>query len=559
MRKLILLMGCLMAVIGAWAGKALHQPLVITQSDGTQITVYLNGDEDFYWYTDTSGNILERNGNDFQKVNMDLETYMAKARQTALKNRMRRISVATGTPSYFPHEGSPKALVVLVEFSDTPFSLPDPKKSFDQYLNDTDSLEDYGNYEAYNHGSVRQYFSDMSDGNFTPVFDVVGPVTLSNSLAYYGADSGGSTDVRYMQMVKEALDGVDSEVNFADYDSNSDGYVDLVFFIYAGYAESLGAPSDALWPKAFNTSGYNYSYDGVKTGYCAISSELNGTPTSYTTEPTKRITGVGLFCHEFSHTLGLPDLYVNNAPDNQEMEYWDLMDNGEYTDHQGYTPTPYTPWEKAIMGWKELTELTTEGTHTLNADEAMKVSGDNGEYIILHNVQKEGWASKLYGHGLLVYKICYTGSTVGMSTRPNSTIGSPGVTIAAADGVLISSYKVYATESEKTDFKCYSALEYLRSMYGDPYPGTSGVTKIESVELNNTTIEKPIYNITEENGVITFDFLKDTNLGIDTVKDLDNSSSDPRIYTLDGVYVGTDPEQLPSGIYVRQHQKFIKK
>lgn len=68
---------------------------------------------------------------------------------------------------YFPHTGSPKVLVLLVEFSDSVFTLANPKVSFDEYLNGTAPLANHGNYEYRNHGSVREYFTDMSGGTFT--------------------------------------------------------------------------------------------------------------------------------------------------------------------------------------------------------------------------------------------------------------------------------------------------------------------------------------------------------------------------------------------------------
>ena len=273
---------------------------------------------------------------------------------------------------------------------------------------------------------------------------------------------------------------------------------------------------------------------------------------------------IGLFCHEFSHTLGLPDMYPNTraaqSVDNQTMEYWDLMDGGEYTDNS-YTPTPYTPWERQVMEWTDIAELSDTAQVTLNHDEFVRISSDtNDEYVILQNIQNEGWYSKvLGGHGMLIYRVDYGKPSVNLSDYPNSTAGKPGMTLVPADGLLINYYRVYAADSLKSDQKPYSMAEYQDSHYGDPFPGTSGVTELLSMKLNGCTLEKPLFNIKEENGVITFDYLKDSTLGIDLNAIENVGQTDRRIFTLDGRLVATDGKQLPKGVYIQNHQKFVVK
>ncbi len=135
MKKILLTLSMAITMSSAWAAKAINKPITIQQSDGTLITVYLHGDEDFHWYTSADGTILLRNGNDFTPITETPETFFAKAENARRMNVMKREPVTGSSKALFPHTGSPKALVILAQYQDVAFSLADPKKSFDQYLN----------------------------------------------------------------------------------------------------------------------------------------------------------------------------------------------------------------------------------------------------------------------------------------------------------------------------------------------------------------------------------------------------------------------------------------
>lgn len=588
MKKLLLTLISLLLVSLSWAAKAWKMPLTVTQPDGSVLQAYQHGDEHFNWYTDKNGVILIRKADTFYIAHIDRygkisssnllaheksQRQDAEKRAVAAQNRnlfferaqqqietraMRREPVQVdGT--FFPHTGSPKAIVILAQYKDTPFTLTNPRQSFQQFLNGKGRPADYGHGEGRNASSVQQYFKDMSFGQFTPQFDVYGPVTLPHDLAYYGGTAADGSNEEFEELITDACRLMDDSLDFANYDANGDGNADLVYVVYSGYGQNMGAPDNTMWAK----SGTIYptpSFDRKKICRVGISSELIGNP-EYPEE--KMISGIGLFCHEFSHCMGLPDFYPTLASargDNQGMEAWSLMDDGEYTAN-GWWPTAYTAWEREAMGWMKIEDLTTAQQIELktidNKGKAYRIYNDNdpnkNDYYIVQNIQPKRWNAGLKSNGLLVYHVNYKASEFILSSNSvNNDKGKPRMTVIPADGLLYSSYNEDRTK-------------YKKELKGDLFPGTKNVTELtDATNLPNYkpwtggTLDKPIYNISERDGKIYFDFLrKDFTNGIEqtTYKD---RPVDERIYTLDGRYVGTDDRVLEKGIYIRNHKKFVK-
>lgn len=441
MKKILLSIAfALMGIASGFAAKAHTGLTTITQSDGSQLTIRLHGDEHFSWYSTADDVLLVQVGSNYYVAQVEEDGTLKATPQLAHnagergtveeqvinnQNKEKFLNllnaepqalakpIGTVTPAYFPHTGSPKALVILVEFQDVKFKTSVPVATFTHYLKGAEGEAAPEANNAYvtnvtkgmvNYGSVSQYFNDMSQRKFTPQFDIVGPVTVSMNSAYYGGNVGNSTDVNFDQMIAEACKSVSSKVNFADYDQNNDGYVDLVYIIYAGYSESFsGNSSDCLWPKSGTNNFYEpgtnnlLKLDGKQICRYGINNELNATPSDWI-DGKPLLNGIGLFCHEFSHTMGLPDLYPTvetSRVDNQNPEYWDLMDGGEYT-YNGYFPTPYSPWEMDVMGWTTPIELGDEAKQvSLNSyasdRTAYKINGENNEYLLIQNIQTDGW------------------------------------------------------------------------------------------------------------------------------------------------------------------------
>ena len=608
MKKILLSIAfALLGISSSFAAKAYSGPITIIQSDGSQLTVYLHGDEDNNWLTTADGALLKQEGNSYYiaKVATDgslkATKYLAHnainrpiAEAKAIKSQNKELffdsvkdqqtsakvlkSMGTGTSNvkYFPHTGSPKALVILVEFSDTLFQSGKKAKGvFEHYLKaqPEDPLPD--GYEAYtasynqqkfrNYGSVSQYFYDMSQGTYTPQFDVVGPYQLSSPSAYYGKGQNDNASA----LIKDACTAANNDgVDFSQYDADNDGDVDLVYIIYAGYPASMSANVNDIWPKSGHTTSANgYGiFNGKRVSRYGIHAELNwGWEQNHANG--YMIAGIGLFCHEFSHTLGLPDLYPTvtaSQVDNQNPEMWDLMDGGEYTYNGGYSPTPYTPWEMENMGWKAPVDLEDKAqTISLESYDknllSYKIKGENNEYLLLQNIQPNGWWYRLahkYNSGLLVWRIDYDNKEVNMSDFPNNTLGKPKVTIVPADGYIISDY----TKGDGKQWK-WTQEQYDASLAGDPYPGSQNITELLSITLNKSIMEKPFYNIAEdkEAGIITFDYLKDFSTGIASPIINVDGEKDAHVYTLDGRYLGTDVLHLNKGIYIINKKKVVIK
>lgn len=594
MKKILLSIAfALLGFSSSFAAKAYPGPITVIQSDGTELTVYLHGDEHFSWSSASDGTLLVQVGKNYYVAQVEedgtlkatpqlahnpesrnaTEKNMAeaqdkdsffKATDAGLQSLAKSLNTDIDSNiSYFPHNGAPKVLVILVQFPDCKFLSKDPKTAFNYFLNAESGKQApealTSAYLGTNYGSVKQYFTEMSKGAFTPVFDVAGVVTVNRSYTYYGQDaSENNRDIYSKDLVVEACKLAKSQlgVNFSDYDLNNDGKADLVYIIYAGIGQNLGGDANTIW--AHTRAGVNYTIDNETNIYSyGLNCELNA-PDKTT---TNYISGIGVFCHEFSHCMGIPDLYPYNTAahvNNQEPEYWDLMDAGEYW-NRGFNPAAYSPWELDIVGWDSNIETLGNTAQQLELQpyyqdrKVYKIEAHDGQYLLLQNLQKDGWWKGFPSHGLLIHRIDYNKPTVGLDYRMNQTPRSPEVTILPADGIILSGYL-----SGKG--KTYTDKEYQLSHLSDPFPGRNNVTQLTEAKLNNgVLLTNLLYNIKETDGVITFDYLKDFTTGIDSPITNIDADKDARIYTLDGRYLGTDASKLGKGVYVIGKKKVVIK
>ena len=276
MKRLSIIVFILVMTVAAWAIPARRTGIVMTQPDGSEITVYQHGDEHFHWQTNEKGEWLKLGDDGFYRTAEALSTEQIEARRMASPKR----AVQTA----YPLNIAPKGLVILVNFTDAVFETD--KAEMDSMLTAVNYTRNYSytyrgkTYKVTAQGSARQYFEDASFGKYKLQLDVVGPVAVSNTYAYYGQNNSAGQDKQAEKMIEEACKLADAEcdVDFSQYDNDEDGFVDFVFVIYAGYGEADGGASNTIWPHAWNlysAAGRRCELDGKVVDLYACGNELD--------------------------------------------------------------------------------------------------------------------------------------------------------------------------------------------------------------------------------------------------------------------------------------------
>jgi len=437
------------------------KPLIIKilQKNGTEISIQLHGDEHFNFKTTEDGILITENSNgifEYAKINEKGKIFstgvLAKNKEVRSKeetsflnginNNVNEISIKirneraeqkkqlikANAPTATSAIGE-KGIVILVSFSDEAFVTPDANTAFTNLLNQ----QGYNEHNAV--GSARDYFIACSNSIFKPNFDVYGPYTLPQTLNYYGQNDSWGYDKNANQMIIDACNlAYGAGVDFSQYDTDGNGYVDNVFVFYAGYSEASGAPSNTIWPHR-SAIWSKPVYNGVKVYDYACASELKGASIADGTE----MAGIGTFAHEFSHVLGLPDLYNTSNSSDRNLGFWDLMDSGCYNGPKknGDVPAMYSAYEMFYLSWftpeiltkcddysLEPLENTQKKAYLVAKGNTHNLNGKNPnpiEFYMIENRQRNSFDSYLPGAGLLITRINYNSSTWNSNTINNST------------------------------------------------------------------------------------------------------------------------------------------
>lgn len=474
MRKIVSFIGVCLWSVGLYAVIASPEPIRVTQPDGSVVTVKVAGDEFHHYYTLMDGTPVRRN----ESGKFVTDESVTQASPAARKAR--RVAEQRQLSSSYPLTGSPKSLVILVNFTDLKFQYK--LEDFQRMLNESGYNQNGGV------GSARDYFIACSDSVFSPQFDCYGPVTVSQGYAYYGANSGSSSSVHAGQMVVEACNLVaDMGVDMAQYDTNNDGRLDNVFIYYAGHNEAEHGGDNTIWPHRSAVGGSERVQGKLIYDY-ACTSELRGAAGN-------SMCGIGTFCHEFGHVLGLPDYYDTDYK-YYSVGTWDIMCSGSYNGN-GKTPPSYTAGERFELGWltpvqlKEAGPYTLEPLETSNSAYLIAASDHNlswssaspNEYWLLENRQAVGWdapSSALPGTGMLIFHITYSASAWAANVPNNS---------------LPLRYDI----EEANGSKGYSNAS-------DPFPGTAKVTQFTPKLHNGELVEQPLLDIAQDGQNIIFTF-----------------------------------------------------
>ncbi len=337
-------------------------------------------------------------------------------------------------------QGEMKVLILLVDFDDN-IAQTEPAY-FDSMGFASDTL------------SLHRYYIDISFGQIDIVTvnwpGETGWQRAPENYSWYvnGNYGWGPYPQNSQGLVEDVCNMVDGIVDFSQYDNDGDGYVDGVNLMYAGRFD--GTPSK-IWPHAWALPT-PLELDGVKVYSFSVQNE-------YDSQPGDKSAAV--FCHEFGHVLGLPDLYDYDY-DSNGVGAWCLMASGVYNGG-GWSPAELSPWCRYKLGVTELVNVTEAGVYQVPAIETSNTAyrlyteGQGGpRFFILENRRPLRWDQALPGHGIMIWHID--------ETMPNNNNQWwPGCGWSAH-------YKVAVEQADGL----YQLEHNQGSNAGDPWPGTSG-------------------------------------------------------------------------------------
>lgn len=406
----IFLLNILLLLPGSvYAVKSVSAIINFVQPDGTIVPIRICGDEFFSYKKDMAGRIVELGPDGFLHYTGATSVPQMILEQTRKQNMERirgnQAMVKSGYEIPFidilpAYPSVVKTPVLLVEFSDVKFSISNPVSTFRSQLNQTGYLAGGAT------GSAAEYFGANLNGKCSFMFDVADRViTLSKEKAYYGNDGTGSIDVNIEQLYTDVCSAaVASGVDFSIYDWFGDGTVKDVAIIFAGTSQSETAKTADLWPQYHTVA--NMTYNGKYIKAFTTSSELAGNGLK------KQISGIGTFCHEFCHALGLPDMYdTNGANEGLGSALWEslsIMDSGNYLNN-GNTPPYFTAIEREILGYKPIVPkpgirysmLPVSGGGAMYRLDTQ----NSGEYFLIEGREPKGWDLFIGGKGMIVYRV----------------------------------------------------------------------------------------------------------------------------------------------------------
>lgn len=521
-------------IMTAQAAPADPRPMQWPQSDGSTVILSLIGDEvfhclmtpdgyvvtqgedGFYYYVGNDGKTMLSRVSDGVPASLDknvsFEAYRNANRNEAFLRRGNELNTRAmarvdklGNSKWdnadghdlreVKTEGELKVLILMVNFSDKKFSV-----SSDPHSLVNDMLNKPGFSEFNSSGSVLDYYQSISHGQFHPKFEVFGPVDLdktsreyvSTDKTYIGPDGKETAVYAPGLMVEEACKKLDGQINFADYDSNNDGYVDFVYIFHAGKGATTGGnQATDIWPHAFTLNaaiGAPIELDGVLVNRYATSCEIG--------RQAGQLAGVGMICHEFSHVLGLPDLYdtANNGTVSKVFSpgTFSNMDAGNYNNDL-HTPPMFSAYEQYALEWMLPVTITGSGNFTLLPSIARpfayKINTRNNpkEYFLFEARAPYSWDEYLEGHGMLAWHIDFD-LDIWNDNKPNNVASHQRIDLIEADDV-----------------------QTATSRNGDPFPGTVGVHEYLNngapsfLDWSNSSTGYELYNImTYPDGTVSF-------------------------------------------------------
>lgn len=572
LRNIIVYLAVFLTGISAFAGPAGKSPKYLTQPDGTTFQANIRGDEFVKIKTTASGQAIiqdkdgwwcyatysedgtrtssgckvgkEASGN---ILSVSLNIPYSKLSERAMELRrasneligepiLRKMKTQGHAMTKADSEPVTKhALVILAEFKDIRFK--NGKDDFVKLLVE----EGYSVNGAT--GSAKEYFDDQFNGLMEFDFHVSDIVTLSKDRKYYGANDSTGDDNNPAEMISDACKLADPNIDFSLFDDDGDGSVDNVFVFFAGHDEAEGGAEECIWSHAWflTSAGIRLTLDGTKINRYACGSELS-LAYDASGKAHEFIASIGTFCHEYSHTLGLPDFYDVDYEESGGVSagMWgdtSLMDGGNYN-NLGNTPPNYNALERLIAGIEEPVKLVKSGTYHLSPVNESNMSymvQDDGakDFYLFEYREANGWDAYIGGSGMLAYHIDLTGSNFTHWTLYNEVNINPNrqrADLIEADGRP----DKFATTSE-----FYSNSRSIASIF---FPHGS-------TELTQDGLDFSITAIKQDKLGLSFTFLGSDNSVVppsatNIVKDV---YADAAIISFESTYVFEGPASVTWG------------
>ncbi len=410
------------------------QLVEVRQPDDRAITVRARGDEFCHWYEDADGFAVVLNQGQYMYATVDAKGALVASQLLVGRDNPRAaglpknarpsaefisaererflapIAAAAGAPRIAPN-GTVKNLVILCKFSDHTLGVHtrDPA-DYDVIFNSIG-----GDAVLAPTGSVKDYYKEASYGTLTLNSTVIAWVTLPHNEAYYGNGTsglGGSYPANAQGMIQDALNAADPLVNFGQFDSDNDGYVDAITIIHSGYAgETGGGNGNWMWSHRWAL----FALPGGKwTSVDVNGNGVNVKVFDYHTEAAlwstsgTGITRIGVIAHETGHFFGLPDLYDTDNSSEGIGSYC-LMANSWGFDFSQRNPPHHSAWCKMQLGWVTPVTIAPGNYNVPRAETiplAYRVTNGfpSGEYLLIENRQSVGFESMPQG-GLVIWHV----------------------------------------------------------------------------------------------------------------------------------------------------------
>ena len=487
----------------------------VEQPDGSVIKLFVRGDQAHHWAETLDGYTIVKNkagyyeyatlkngrlvGNGVRAQNSDERSLVAQRSLLALSRHQQppitfqtlttaRTAAASAARTHreapMPSSGKVRLLAICIDYPNQPATY-----SVDDFLR---------LFNGPNQGrSFSEFFRENSYGKLDISVDVVGWTRAKNNHQSYSHGQRGFEGAR--DLVAEAIDAAEARgVDFSQYDNNNDGNVDGIIVIHAGPGAEEAADDSYVWSHRWAIpSRY---YDGRNIS-------------DYMIQPEVRFgnrVNIGIFCHEFGHLLGLPDLYDTNEENGTDsgVGHWCLMARGGWGGQEA-TPSGLSAWSKSALDWAEVKDITDQhGTYTLSAasqnNAFFKIrTPQSNEYFLLENRQQTGVDADLPGAGMAIWHIDQNKTAqYPQSNQVNGDTDRKGVDLEEADG------------RDELD-----ALPSHMGDAGDLYPGTAGNSSFSPrsypssdtyvAQRGSTNSGVNIQDIRLRNGVISFTYQKE--------------------------------------------------